>query len=285
MPKELSFTEQLAYSTVRIETELSVSERGTGTGFFFQLPHEGDSKIPLMVTNKHVVEGALKGTFKLTCMAPDGGPDRLNHLTITLDLFEKRWIPHPDGVTDLCVMPIAPLLQELSAQKKPVFYRKLGEDIIPSKPELEALWGLEEVVMIGYPNGIWDEVNNFPIFRRGITATNPLFDWNDRPEFLIDLACFPGSSGSPVLLYNTSGFYTDKAGAPKAGFRVKLLGILYAGPQHEVSGEVKIVTVPTKNVPVAFSRIPNNLGIVIKSSKLLDFKPILSTLNSGTQPS
>ena len=285
MPKELSFTEQLAYSTVRIETELPGLERGTGTGFFFDLPHSGDSKIPLIVTNKHVVEGASKGTFKLTCTTPDGDPDRLNHLTFTLDSFEKRWIPHPDGVTDLCVMPIAPLLVELAAQKKSVFFKTVDEKVIPSRSELEALWGLEEVIMIGYPNGIWDEVNNFPIFRRGITATNPLFDWNGRPEFLIDLACFPGSSGSPVLLCNTSGFYTDKAGSPKAGFRVKLLGILYAGPQHEVSGEVKIVTVPTKNVPVAFSRIPNNLGIVIKSSKLLDFKPILSALAGGSPSS
>ena len=30
-------------------------------------------------------------------------------------------------------------------------------------------------------------------------------------KFLIDAACFPGSSGSPVIMYNTVG-YTDKAG-------------------------------------------------------------------------
>ncbi len=44
--------------------------------------------------------------------------------------------------------------------------------------------------MIGYPNGIWDEANNMPIIRRGITATHPNFNYNGKPEFMIDAACF-----------------------------------------------------------------------------------------------
>ena len=54
--------------------------------------------------------------------------------------------------------------------------------------------------------------------------------------------------------------------------RLKLLGALYAGPQHTVSGEVKVVTVPTQNIPVAISTIPNNLGMVIKTTKLKMFE-------------
>lgn len=52
--------------------------------------------------------------------------------------------------------------------------------------------------MVGYPDGIWDEFNNQPIVRRGITATHPKNDFNGKGEFLIDAVCFPGSSGSPV---------------------------------------------------------------------------------------
>jgi hypothetical protein len=60
------------------------------------------------------------------------------------------------------------------------------------------------------------------------------------------------------------------------GMRLKLLGILYAGPQHTATGEIEIVNVPVKQQPVAISRIPSNLGIVIKSEKLLDFENIFN---------
>src|SRR5687767_4257067 len=104
--------------------------------------------------------------------------------------------------------------------------------------------GLESITMVGYPNGLWDQANNLPIFRRGVLATDYKRDWNGRKEFLIDAACFPGSSGSPVMLFDV-GSYHNRQGMHVGGSRIKLLGVLYAGPQHTVKGEVKIVHVPT----------------------------------------
>jgi hypothetical protein len=128
--------------------------------------------------------------------------------------------------------------------------------------------------MIGYPNGLWDSVHNMPIFRRGITATHPRLDWNGKPEFLIDAACFPGSSGSPVFLLNEGGYFS-RGGLRLGSGRLKLLGVLYAGPQHTVEGEIKIVNVPIQNKPIALSAIPNNLGIVIRSTALKDIEAAL----------
>jgi hypothetical protein len=54
--------------------------------------------------------------------------------------------------------------------------------------------------------------------------------------------------------------------------RIKLLGVLYAGPQHTVEGEVKVVLVPTQQKAVAVAGIPNNLGIIIKAEQLLAFE-------------
>jgi hypothetical protein len=54
--------------------------------------------------------------------------------------------------------------------------------------------------------------------------------------------------------------------------RIKLLGVLYAGPQHTVEGEIRVVLVPTQQKPVSVSTIPNNLGIIIKSEQLLAFE-------------
>jgi hypothetical protein len=56
------------------------------------------------------------------------------------------------------------------------------------------------------------------------------------------------------------------------GSRIKLLGILYAGPQYTVHGEIKIVTVPTQQKPISVANIPNNLGIVIKAEQLNAFE-------------
>ena len=42
------------------------------------------------------------------------------------------------------------------------------------------------------------------------------------------------------------GSYQTRKGNFMGTSRIKLLGVLYAGPQHTVEGEVKVVLVPTK---------------------------------------
>ena len=82
-----------------------------------------------------------------------------------------------------------------------------------------------------------------------------------------------------MLLYNP-GMYQAKGGGTIVGTRIYLLGILYAGPQHTAEGELEIVDIPTTKTIRPLSRIPNNLGLVIKAEKLLDFEPILEELVS-----
>jgi hypothetical protein len=129
--------------------------------------------------------------------------------------------------------------------------------------------------MVGYPNGLWDETNNLPIARAGITATHPAIDYNGKPEFMIDAACFAGSSGSPVFYYN-SGARTQRNGSITMGSpSAYLLGVLYAGPMFTAEGEIVVVDVPTKRKKIATSDIPMNLGYVIKSRVLLEFDQLL----------
>ena len=52
--------------------------------------------------------------------------------------------------------------------------------------------------------------------------------------------------------------------------------MLYAGPQLTVTGEIKVVNIPNmQQKQLAISHIPNNLGYVIKSERIMDFAPIL----------
>lgn len=272
---QMSITEQLAYSTVRIECEMSDGSRSSGSGYFFRFKLDASTNqhVPVVITNKHVVRDSKKGSLIFTQSA-NGEPEDKNHFQILIDNFESWWRMHPDPDVDLCAMPIAPFLNAAKDQGKNLFYIPLEFSLIPTQKILEDLSGIEEIVMIGYPNGIWDSVNNKPIYRKGITATHPCTDYNGKKEFMIDAACFPGSSGSPVFILNENG-YSDKKGNTYLGAkRIVLMGTLYAGPQHTAKGDIVIVNVPTKQTPVALSTIPNNLGLVIKAERIVELEKL-----------
>ena len=276
----LSTMEKLCFSTVRIETNNSAGNSCSGTGFFFNLTIDGKI-VPLIVTNKHVVRGMSKGRFILTERGKDDIPMYKQHFPISIDDgFEKYWIMHPDPLIDICAMPINPIIEMAHKQfNKSFFFIPFDNSLIPSKEQLGEFDIAEDIIMIGYPNGLWDSINNMPIVRRGIMATNITLDHNGKREFVIDAACFPGSSGSPVILFNKGG-YTDKQGNLNWGSgRLMLLGILYAGPQLTVTGDIKVVTIPNiQQKALSVSHIPNNLGYIIKADAILDFIPIIKSM-------
>lgn len=272
----LSASEQLTYSTVRIECEYKDGTGGTGTGFFFQfLKNEATGDyIPVVITNKHVISNSTKGRLIFTKADENNQPLDAQHFQVTFDNFESFWRKHPDESVDLCAMPIAPFIKEAENQGEKLFFISLNKSLIPSNQQILDFSALEEVLMVGYPNGIWDNINNKPILRKGVTATHPKFDYCGTKEIMIDAACFPGSSGSPVFIFNEGG-YRDKRGNTYMGAsRVILLGILYAGPQHTAQGDIQIVNVPTGQKPITISRIPNNLGLIIKSERIFELEDI-----------
>ncbi len=115
-------------------------------------------------------------------------------------------------------------------------------------------------------------MNNLPIFRRGYTASHPKFDFNKSGIGLVDMACFPGSSGSPIFIHNENG-YSDRNGTMHLGAkRIILLGVLFEGPRYNASGEITINPIPMKNVLGVSTPTLINLGYYIKSIELLEFK-------------
>lgn len=279
----LTITEQLIHNTIRIESFFK-DKVGTGTGCFFVFKID-DKQVPVIVTNKHVVKDpglgyADKGKLIFKLMDEKKEWIAQSKFEFNIANFGKSWIMHPDDKVDLCIFPLGGIIEQMRKQDKKPFYILIDENMVPSKADEENFGAMEEIVMVGYPNGIWDQLNNLPILRKGITATHPSYNYNGKNEFLIDAACFPGSSGSPVFLLNLNG-YSDKKGTTYMGaIRVKFLGILYAGPQHKIDGEVKIVDVPIAQKEISQILIPNNLGNVIKAKELQGFKEILIKLIS-----
>jgi hypothetical protein len=225
------------------------------------------------VTNKHVIEGASVCTLIFTLADAQGRPINTIHHRVDIPDIQLAWKFHPDDSVDLCAMPIATIIKILQSKGINPFYVPFDNSFIPNDLQRGELNSLEEIVMIGYPDGLWDSVNNKPIFRKGITATHANIDYEGKKEFLIDAACFPGSSGSPVVIYNEFGYHDGKQF--KLGIRrLLLIGILYAGPQHVVVGNTRVIEQAKKTISV--SNIPNNLGCVIKSERLSYFDELFT---------
>lgn len=268
--------EQLMKSVVRIEAKLSDGNVATGSGFAYRFAEKEDGLyVPAIVTNKHVIEGAVSVSLPISFADGDGNSTE-SFEVIPYDITNKV-IYHPDPNVDLCAILAAPIHQYFQEKSLEPELVHLNKDIAATDSIFSDLLPLEEVTMVGYPNGIWDSTNNGSIARRGIIATSPKDDYLGKKQFVVDMACFPGSSGSPVYLANF-GSYADRNGDIIMGSRIKLLGILYAGPQHTASGEIVLKPVPTSNKPMSLTSMPNNLGYVIKATELDAIEAIAETL-------
>jgi hypothetical protein len=280
-PSVLPATEQLQHSTVIVRCVNAKGEASSGTGFLFALFQHNGQNVPVIVTNKHVVAGAARGVLRWTLRTAENRPDYGKFIDVEIADFEKAWIPHPDAQVDLAIFPCARMLDSLNQADKSAFLVTIDPSLVPTSAELRDLTPLEDVLIVGYPDGIFDSKNNVPVFRRGITATPAYLDFEGRKEFLIDAAIFPGSSGSPVFLFN-QGSWANRNGGLTLGGRVKLLGVVYAVAQHNANGEIRIVPAPTQSRPIVVSPIPNNLGLCIEASRILEFEPVL--VKNGLRP-
>jgi hypothetical protein len=234
-----------------------------------------DYHVPLLVTNKHVIAEATEAFLHFSTKAADEADEPLpgKHIRIQVANFNNNWLLHPSPDVDLAALPISGLIEFVTNELKVFpFYKALLVEHVATDLFTKNLLAIEPITMIGYPNGLWDSANNLPIVRKGITATPPYADFEGKPQFMIDCACFPGSSGSPVFLLDVSG-YTDKTGNLVVDrHRVKLLGILAAGPIYDAEGEIKMVPAPTTMIPIVRSKLFLNLGICVKAGQLLWFE-------------
>ncbi|MGE0624574.1 MAG: serine protease [Pseudomonadales bacterium] len=268
----LTVAERILYSTTNLTAYHGGAVIGTGTGFFYTLPLGPDSIYYLMLTNKHVLTGATEIAVKFHIAAddPDGAPSgRVRTWKIDVRTFNAkdnlRIIDHPRDDVDLCAINMTPDFIEAAEKGYRFFATPMSRAFIPGPEDWQSFDALEEVTMIGCPRGIYDEANNIPVMRRGITSTPILKDFNGKPEFLVDMACFPGSSGSPIFLFNREGYF-DKAKKTflSGKHRFHLVGILYAGPLIRADGHVTI----SDGLRVEVST-PMHLGFAIRSTQIL----------------
>jgi hypothetical protein len=280
----ISINDFIINSTIKIESIDKIIDSGkvkryrsSGTGFFFTF-NSSKGNIPVIVTNKHVIKDSEKGILYFKTKDTTGLPNYNKIEKIEIDKFKERWILHPDTSVDIAILPIAPILNTYLKMGKPLFYFGYEEQYIPNDSIRNTICSIEDILMIGYPFGLRDTKNDLPIIRRGVTATPAYLNFNSLQEFLIDMSVYPGSSGSPVVIYNPMTFTTRNGGFYMKG-RLILLGINYATYARDFEG--KIIPKASYNIEdslIVKTPIPYNIGIVIKAERLLEFKSLLATI-------
>ena len=273
-----SFSEHLMYSTVKLSIGSSCA-----TGFFYEL--DTPKKTIIVISNRHFaerVDSLDKLDFTKSTISQKTSfsvhLDNGSNYNINEDI---DWILHP--TQDLAFFNLTAVLSKhVLPPNVKFFVLRVSPKTIPSQQELDNLSALENVVMVGYPSGLHDQVNNFPIFRTGKTASHPAIDYNGQKTALLDVSCVPGSSGSPVFILD-EGWVKYKNGAIAQGSRIYFLGVENSMPTRYSKALYEEITLP--NGDKQYNQLVNyvieddiKLGYYIKSSEISGFNAQIQSL-------
>ena len=202
------------HATVRVENEWGKG----GTGFLvIRKMEKGQGKV-FLVTNKHVIhpeteerEKARHLTLFLNVREKDGALAGKSFQVPLKEDDQKLWREHPNSHVDVLAVDITSLINS-----QPNLENRGADYSLFATPQIlkdEDITEGEEVLILGYPLGLFHTRIHSPLVRQGIVATKigeriqvrlrsssggPLRV--EIPGFLIDASIIPGSSGSPVVL-------------------------------------------------------------------------------------
>lgn len=264
------FSEVLLFTTVRLE-----NSNGIGTGFIYGIRKDGNLGEPIIITSKHVMNNSNSCIFNLHFKNDDESP---SDSFTTIDYFNIDVINHPQY--DLCCFGFGGVIQQaIDKFKRNIYFKCLDENQIWSDDKLVGLKAVEDIVMYGYPNGLYDQKHMLPLIRKGITAYHPCLDFNGESVGVIDAACFPGSSGSPIFIMNEN-MVPEKDGNVSLARRLILLGVLYGGPTMTAEGELDIVNIPTSKNIISKTNIMMNIGYYVKAKEILKLAEMYKLKNA-----
>ena len=280
-PAKMPVEHALVRSTVRLMAGANGKPpTSTGTGFFYKVIHPtaGIGKV-LIVTNKHVVRGAevihfvLSSALSAADLNDHHQPIGRKDEPVVWPLAGNLYL-HPDPDTDLCAIDVTiptGLVIGAGRQLRSMF---LDSSWLPQAQDKNGMRDVEQVLVVGYPRGIWDEHNNMPVSRIGTTATHPMAHYQGKRNFLVDVAAFPGSSGSPVFSYEAPMF-RQADGSYSPGTKVQFIGVVWAVIEWNVQGTLRVVEIPsaTSQVPVISTSL--NLAVALHAEAIRDLDELI----------
>lgn len=273
----------LPYTVVKIDGE-AIRNPGivsSGTGFFYRVD-TNRGPIMMIATNKHVIDGLDVLRFHMPLSDGKGkrvfGPAEIaTVLTAHYPIFR-----HPDPNVDLAMVAAAPIWDGINKKGKTPFFLPLTKGNFPPEWLSKKLSAFTNVIMIGFPNGLMDIANNLPISRRGILSTHYYADYNGAKNFVIDIAAFGGSSGSPVFAH-FEGMSPTEDGWIIGESSIHFIGVLHSGPTLSAQGEVVPAPIPTSR-QISKTSLMMHLGYCAKVALLEDFVPLIEDHLNKTEP-
>lgn len=233
----------LIYSTVKIKAGLN-----DGTGFIIDFSLRKDVVVLALITNKHVVESSNDIEIVLTIQKDNG-----EFITESQKIsnYKRGYFEHDRY--DLCVISLDPVVEKLIEKNEKIVAPHLTINDICSENELMNSNAIEDVFVVGYPDGFIDDANNLPMAKRGVTATPLYSDFKKMKTFVVDAGVMEGNSGSPVYIKKDSGVF-------------KLVGVIYASNNSIVeAGFIQ----DNKRINGYFV-MPTGLGVAIKAFEIFE---------------
>lgn len=270
-----SVTEQLYLTTVRLELYFRDASRpsgylnGLGTGFFYR-PTE-DPNLLWIVTNKHVLKHTDLGLVNhVDCIFHESTwlrpPDVLWTKKLSWASPKDPAAPgsalfHPLPHIDIAAIPFVwpdggPGWRPIeNGTSRPIMLKKFEPQHVLTNDDLyDNVVGGDNVLMYGYPHYLIDVYHNLPVVRSGYLASLAYIDYSPSfqlevcggcaptppmPMGAVDMACFSGSSGSPVVLVDGANARLTREGNSHFGKRrIILLGVAWGTIFRKVTDQI-----------------------------------------------
>lgn len=239
--------ELLLNSTSIIYTVDRHNNRRKATCFFVRTIINGTEE-KYLVTNKHVLMNKEKAILYL---------NRYNKITKKFNYNYKVEITMLDAVEfhekyDLAVLNIN-FLDNLNTETETLEYTTVGLGMIPN--DYNIFSNIQSIIILGYPDGLYNANYNLPIVRTGITSTPIKNTLKNKDEFIIDVPTIGGSSGSPIFAEVDNKLY--------------LIGVVYCTLRQKftIDRYGKRLYHSSKYTV----KIDGHLGIAIRSNQIRDF--------------
>ncbi len=186
-----------------------------GTAFYYQKLEKKDPtkkegqwrKIEetWLVTNRHVVlprmdnEEIVPDAFSFHLRKIENNKLIWEPITLSKEELIKRALFHQNRNVDVCAIKVLDLITErVKTGEKYMQWHAVSEEQLPGNNNI-FVEVADDVIVIGYPRGFYDNVHLYPIVKSGIIASRWNIPFEGKPYFLIDAKLFPGSSGSIVV--------------------------------------------------------------------------------------
>ena len=208
--------QNMLQATVEVEAPLPDGRHTIGTGFLINDPTPDGKPRTVLVTANHVFERmpGPEAHVGYRVQGPDGG---------------WRYDPQPiairDGKIELWRHNAAHDVAVIEVKAPPAFAKAAIPLAWLAGGETFAKYDIgpgDEMMVLGYPQGLSANSAGFPILRAGRVAS-PIEAASANPTFLLDFRVFPGNSGGPVFIADSQRRRPGAAEAQEVQFVAGML--------------------------------------------------------------